>query len=238
MTNLKPNIKKQKNSEWNILELLLIFRFIFSNTDKKEIINLHSKLLVTHAISNKFKSLKTKTIIDIEQKILDWKNFNVKNYNDCKNVEEFYFCNFWNNQIKYYKFLDSFDFYLSKNFFYNPLTADLKSSKEGSSRVLQHLSKERDWKLVNAKKQQVMTSKGFLECEVCKFNYKDKYGTRGHNYAEVHHIKPISEYKDDDVTYLKDLAILCSNCHKMIHRKEPWLSIDQLKVMLREEFVA
>ena len=31
---------------------------------------------------------------------------------------------------------------------------------------------------------------------------------------------------------LEYLALLCANCHRMIHRRSPWLSVDELKSVL------
>ena len=31
----------------------------------------------------------------------------------------------------------------------------------------------------------------------------------------------------------EDLSLLCSNCHRMIHRKKKWLTIDELKNIYR-----
>jgi putative restriction endonuclease len=35
--------------------------------------------------------------------------------------------------------------------------------------------------------------------------------------------------KDGDTTRLEDLALLCANCHRMIHRASPWLSVEELR---------
>lgn len=57
-------------------------------------------------------------------------------------------------------------------------------------------------------------------CQVCSFSFAEAYGTHGEGFIEVHHLYPVSEYdKEVDVNPLKDMAVLCSNCHRMIHRK-------------------
>ncbi|GAB6158809.1 hypothetical protein JCM39194_20090 [Desulfotomaculum varum] len=48
-------------------------------------------------------------------------------------------------------------------------------------------------------------------------------------YIECHHTIPISEYAKEIKTRVSDLALVCSNCHRMLHRRRPWLSIDQLR---------
>ena len=72
-----------------------------------------------------------------------------------------------------------------------------------------------------------------LECEVCGFDFKEKYGELGEGFAECHHTIPVSKLKKQQRTKLTDLAILCANCHRMIHRSKPMLTIDKLKEQLQ-----
>ena len=57
-------------------------------------------------------------------------------------------------------------------------------------------------------------------CMVCGFNFGEFYGEWGRDYIEVHHVVPIAEipesYETDPAT---DMVVLCSNCHRMIHRR-------------------
>jgi len=71
-----------------------------------------------------------------------------------------------------------------------------------------------------------------LNCAVCGFNFEEHYGVWGKNFAEVHHIIPLSEYHGTAtiVNPKTDLVVLCSNCHSMIHRKrDVTLTVDELK---------
>jgi len=60
-----------------------------------------------------------------------------------------------------------------------------------------------------------------LSCNVCGFNFEETYGERGKDYIEVHHVKPISSFEgnEQDIDPNIDLITLCSNCHRMVHRK-------------------
>ncbi|MEI4623927.1 HNH endonuclease [Bacillus cereus] len=49
---------------------------------------------------------------------------------------------------------------------------------------------------------------------------------------EGHHTKPISEKNKNEVTKVEDTVLVCSNCHRMLHHKRPWLSANQLKDLL------
>ena len=55
---------------------------------------------------------------------------------------------------------------------------------------------------------------------------------RDMEFIKCHHTKPISKMKIDEKTKLDDLSLLCPNCHRIVHNKKPWLSIDKLKNIL------
>ncbi|MBC3936772.1 HNH endonuclease [Undibacterium sp. CY7W] len=72
------------------------------------------------------------------------------------------------------------------------------------------------------------------ECKCCGFNFERKYGELGKSYIHVHHIKPLSQVKDTYVVNpIEDLVPVCANCHAMIHRTSPALTIEELKTELR-----
>ena len=104
---------------------------------------------------------------------------------------------------------------------------------EGEQKFVTHLRRERDAKIVNAKKQKVLRESGMLQCEVCGFNFKEKYGEIGADFCEAHHITPLSEAGQVVETRLHDLVILCSNCHRMIHKTNPMESIAEFKLRLK-----
>jgi 5-methylcytosine-specific restriction enzyme A len=61
---------------------------------------------------------------------------------------------------------------------------------------------------------------GKLICEVdnCGFDFARQYGPLGEGYAQVHHLLPLSKSpKAGRPIRLKDLAVVCANCHIMIH---------------------
>ncbi|MGE4489341.1 MAG: HNH endonuclease, partial [Kiritimatiellales bacterium] len=67
-------------------------------------------------------------------------------------------------------------------------------------------------------------------CCVCGFSFESAYGELGHDYIHVHHIIPLAEVdKEYEVDPVRDLRPVCPNCHAMLHRKSPALSIDELK---------
>ncbi len=112
-------------------------------------------------------------------------------------------------------------------------TLGIEEAPEGRILTRVHLSRERSRKLAERKKRQVKSKSGILACEVCGFEFGVLYGAHGHDFIECHHTKPVSALRADEVTHLDDLALLCANCHRMIHRTKPWLTLEGLKAKLR-----
>lgn len=70
-------------------------------------------------------------------------------------------------------------------------------------------------------------------CAICGFDFEKTYGAIGHDYIHVHHIIPVSRMKEAyEINPVKDLIPVCPNCHAMLHRKEPPLLPEELRVML------
>lgn len=71
-------------------------------------------------------------------------------------------------------------------------------------------------------------------CIVCKFDFMKTYGKHGENYIEVHHLVQLHTLESETIIdHKKDMTVLCSNCHRMIHRDQNnILTIDDLKKIL------
>jgi len=54
----------------------------------------------------------------------------------------------------------------------------------------------------------------------------------GKDYIECHHTIPVSELPQGAKTRLEDVVLVCSNCHHMIHRKRPWLAVEEVRGLL------
>ena len=116
----------------------------------------------------------------------------------------------------------------------NPKTSQLESEEEfyeGKLFYKIHKQRERNHKLVSIVKEEAMLI-GKLICEVCGFDFKEEYGDLGEGYIECHHKIPISTYNGTQKTRKEDLALVCSNCHRMLHKQ--CLSIEDLKQIVRE----
>lgn len=113
------------------------------------------------------------------------------------------------------------------------LTEDDDGFPEGKQKLRTHLQRERNPKLIREAKKRFKAKNKRLFCEVCGFDFQEKYGEIGDDFIEGHHTKPVSEFNESTFSKIEDIALLCSNCHKMVHRKRPWLSIGNLKEVLR-----
>lgn len=91
-------------------------------------------------------------------------------------------------------------------------------AKEGKILYRLHRYKERNASLVNKKKQQHLKRHGNLACELCQFDFHAVYGEVGKGFAECHHKTPLYSLDVERNTHLDDLMIICSNCHRMVHR--------------------
>lgn len=109
---------------------------------------------------------------------------------------------------------------------------DEEEGEEGQILTRTHRYRERNTKLVRRKKERVLKESGTLACEVCGFDFSGTYGERGEGFIECHHTKPVSDLRDGETTNIADLALVCSNCHRMIHRRRPWLSVECVKDLL------
>lgn|GEM_PF-3425523 len=76
-----------------------------------------------------------------------------------------------------------------------------------------------------------------MKCMACDFDFAETYGERGEGFIEVHHVKPISEIGEETlVDPQNDLIVVCSNCHRIIHRyKNNVIGLDKLKEMIEKK---
>lgn len=201
--------------KWRYDELILISRELDNYDNEFSINELFDKLNKLNNFLSFFMTVDSKSKEDIKIILRRLSNSNSEfivhdKSNELGNIIEFFLDTQYTNSI----FINS-DF--------------SEPVKEGNKLIQEHFFRERDLKIIKAKKNQVLVHTGAIKCEVCEFDYSETYGPRGHNYIEVHHKKPISEYKANDLTKLSDLSVLCSSCHRMIHRCQPWLTIEELK---------
>jgi 5-methylcytosine-specific restriction protein A len=73
-------------------------------------------------------------------------------------------------------------------------------------------------------------------CAACEFDFSEAYGELGQDFIHIHHVVPVSKMGADYVPNpATDLVPLCPNCHAMVHRNDPPLSLDDLRGIIRRK---
>ncbi|MBU6234908.1 MAG: HNH endonuclease [Alphaproteobacteria bacterium] len=109
---------------------------------------------------------------------------------------------------------------------------DDADAHEGQKQKIYVTHRKRESRLrIDKIRQHLARNGGRLACEVpkCGFDFFKIYGEAGRDFAHVHHIDPLYNSPDEGrkVT-LDDLAIVCANCHAIIHRKGGCLPMHDL----------
>ena len=105
------------------------------------------------------------------------------------------------------------------------------SFPEGKHIERLHKTRERSSRAVKeAKRRYAKKHNGKMPCEVCGFDFSKIYRDRGKYFIEAHHKIPLGELRKNQTleTKVEDLAMVCSNCHRMLHRS-PSLTVDELR---------
>lgn len=104
-----------------------------------------------------------------------------------------------------------------------------KQNEEGERIARERFILSRNAKLVEEAKARY----GFC-CTGCGFNFQREYGELGKGYIECHHLDPLSGREGKNApTKIEELTVLCSNCHRMVHRRVPALTIRELRDVLK-----
>lgn len=95
-----------------------------------------------------------------------------------------------------------------------------------------HKYYERNGALVKLAKEAAVAEERFF-CEVCTFDFEDRYPDLGTGFIECHHKTPIARGGVRSNT-INDLALVCANCHRMLHRTYDghFLSVDELRKLV------
>ena len=105
--------------------------------------------------------------------------------------------------------------------------------REGRLLTRLHTYRERDRQLARrARTYYKRRSGGILTCEACGTAPTTVYGPRGEHCMEVHHKIPIEQLQPDSVIVVKDMAMVCASCHRIIHSKQPCLTISEMNELV------
>jgi hypothetical protein len=107
------------------------------------------------------------------------------------------------------------------------------SFPEGAAKRRLHLIRERNRTLVGMAKSIGLEKDPKLRCQVCNFSFLERYGKHGRGFIEAHHKQPVAELKSECRSRLEDIALVCANCHRMLHSGDNTLTIEELKSLLQ-----
>lgn len=105
----------------------------------------------------------------------------------------------------------------------------MESDIEGALREVRTLQRRRSRRL---RDRALDESDG--SCAACGNDFSRLAGGIGLRVLQVHHIRPLAAARDRRPTHLKDLAVVCANCHLMLHaERDTVMPIQALKKLLR-----
>jgi hypothetical protein len=112
---------------------------------------------------------------------------------------------------------------------------EIESFPEGAEKRRMHLIRERNQAVRKKAKELGLKHDPMLRCQVCGFSFIEKYGEHGRGFIEAHHTQPIASLKSGSRTRVEDIALICGNCHRMVHHGNRTLTIYELRNMLNKQ---
>ncbi|MBX3738972.1 MAG: HNH endonuclease [Candidatus Didemnitutus sp.] len=110
---------------------------------------------------------------------------------------------------------------------------DDEGAIEGVLVMRLHKMRERNPGLARKAKERMSARlDGRWECEACRADLTVLYGAVAESIIECHHTKPLSAAAGPRKTRLSELALLCPNCHRAIHRMRPMPTIAEFRAEL------
>jgi 5-methylcytosine-specific restriction enzyme A len=116
---------------------------------------------------------------------------------------------------------------------------DTLTSIEAASKAGKHIEGVKKTKYVTTYERSAKARAECLKhygetCSVCEVDFSQRYGDIGKGFMHVHHLKPVADGdgKQVEVDPVADLRPVCPNCHSMLHRRKPPLTIQELASVL------
>ncbi|MGE8021527.1 HNH endonuclease [Peribacillus frigoritolerans] len=241
--NTTQTVEKKRNPAWKRDELILALDLYFRHNPNhisskhEEVVKL-GKLLNSLPIHGNQANANFRNPNGVYMKMCNFlrfdPNYKGKGLERGSKLEEEVWDKFYNDKNKLHNIAQSI--ISSVNYEKEEVSKSISIDEEEEfpeGKVLYRLHKQRERNSnVVKKKKQIAIEENKLKCEICKFDFFKTYGDLGEGFIECHHTIPVSNYKENTKTKLNDLVLVCSNCHRMLHRKRPWLSKEQLQDLL------
>jgi len=117
----------------------------------------------------------------------------------------------------------------------NPITREFSSDTEvavyieGTQRKVSATRLERS----ASARAACLNAKG-VRCQCCKMDFGERYGDVGRGFIHVHHQDVLTGGGRRRTNPIEDLCPVCPNCHAMLHRSNPPLTVEELRRHIRE----
>ena len=119
----------------------------------------------------------------------------------------------------------------------------------GETKIIKHIDKEIEIIKTDPKLIRELKKNSDYTCQACGLKYEKIYGdySKKKDFIEAHHIEPKFKVKEEAETNkkmsrsAKDFAMLCANCHRMIHRmmkkeEDRVISLNEFKERINSKF--
>ena len=107
------------------------------------------------------------------------------------------------------------------------------AGREGRLLVRLHVYRERDRNFARrVRKHYRSVDGGRLVCHACGSVPAEVYGPSGESCMEAHHKIPIEQLQPDSVTLVRDMAMLCASCHRVVHSEKPCLTVERVSELV------
>lgn len=127
-----------------------------------------------------------------------------------------------------------FDFLITQKIRHNPFVPtndhNHKTYKEGTPNQISVTKYERN----PFARKKCLEYYGYT-CVACNFNFEETYGQIGKDFIHVHHLAQVATIGQTyEIDPIKDLRPVCPNCHSIIHRQKTPLTIDEVKMLIKQ----
>ena len=137
-------------------------------------------------------------------------------------------------------FVGHFHTYISQGLSGDDVNGNYDGVIEGQRLIRKHIEierAERNSAIARlAKYIALQRGNGHIKCECCQFDFREYYGDLGLEYIECHHKDFLSN--GVRVTRVEDLSLVCSNCHRMLHRRDSsgnFNNVQELREIINKE---
>lgn len=73
-----------------------------------------------------------------------------------------------------------------------------------------------------------------VRCLCCRIDFGERYGQMGQGFIHVHHQDLLADGGPRETSPIDDLFPVCPNCHAMLHRSNPPMTVEDLRRRLRD----